>query len=369
FVVDKPNWAYENIVKTWLPYLLERYSCYIIYQEDYFIKKANNHKPLQKIIYNCYAEIKNMMGRKDISKLHSDGYFFKDKNFKVYELPSTNWDKKLLISPPSHFNIIIEMAYYFQYTAYIPFSADIKLVGLYTDSFPHEGPTFDIKTNTTTSNLSREEFYLKYLKSYDGIIVGNLNLYDDYKTLTNKLVFANGIYRQDDFKVNTEIGNKDTLTIGWTGNPNRPMKGFREVIEPAVEQVIATGRKIKLKTQFSGSYDELIRFYHDVDLIVIASEADTGPSLFSEACLSGIPSISTRIGFPKMVIKDNVNGLFVQRDIREMQEAMIILYDNREKLKEFSIRIKKDYLALLDNKISIDHITEFISQLNNSKTK
>ena len=39
FIVDKPDWAYEFMVKSWLEFLLPEYDCYLVYQEDYFIKK------------------------------------------------------------------------------------------------------------------------------------------------------------------------------------------------------------------------------------------------------------------------------------------------------------------------------------------
>ena len=126
---------------------------------------------------------------------------------------------------------------------------------------------------------------------------------------------------------------------------------------------LKTGRKIKLKTQFSGSYDSILSFYKDVDLVVIASEADTGPSLFSDACLSDVPSVSTKIGFPKMVIQHEKNGLFVNRDIDEVKNAIIKLYDDRILLKKFSKTIKQDYLKLLDNQISINNLKNYINTL------
>ena len=255
------------------------------------------------------------------------------------------------------------MAYYFQYVCAFPFSAKKKLVGIYTDSFPHEGPSFDAKKQIELKLLSRKQFFENYLKSYDGIIVGNQNLYNDYHTLTDNLVIANGIFRQEDFLENNTVGKHEQLVIGWTGNPNRSMKGFKEVIEPAVEKVQKTGRNIELKTQFSGSYESLLSFYKEVDLICIASEADTGPSLFSEACLSNVPAISTKIGFPKMVIQNQINGVFVERDIDEMANAIIDLYDHREKLSLFSDRIKKDYLNVLDNNLLLENLKTFLKKL------
>ena len=50
-----------------------------------------------------------------------------------------------------------------------------------------------------------------------------------------------------------------------------------------------------------------------------------------------------------MIIEDGINGIIVNRDVEEMKNAIIKLYDNRELLKSFSERIKEDYLKLLDN--------------------
>ncbi|MEJ8598861.1 glycosyltransferase [Riemerella anatipestifer] len=255
------------------------------------------------------------------------------------------------------------MAYYIQYTSQLPFNSKKRFVGLFTDSFPHDGPSFDIKKNIDVKTLNREQFYSNYLSHYDGVIVGNENLYLDYSMFPIHLVKANGIYRQNEFIENNNVGNKEGLTIGWTGTPDRPMKGFRQFIEPAVKIVQETGRKISLKTRFSGEYEGLLDFYKDVDLVVIASSADTGPSLFAEASLSNVPSISTSIGFPKMIIENGLNGIIVDRSVEDIASAIMDLYDNREKLRLFSSRIKKDYLKVLDNCISANSLQQFLDKV------
>ena len=355
FIADKPDWAYHNIIKTWSESLQNDFDCYVAFSTDFEIniKKFTNH---ERLFFNTANKLlkKDLFFKIDSSKNFSCPIYQNPPVYKVLNLKKVN---------KIHFDISIEMAYYFQYTAHLPFNSDKKLIGIYTDSFPHEGPSYDHKKEIELKNLNREEFHEQYLKKYDGIIVGNTNLYSDYNHFTDKIIFANGIYKQNEFLENNNIGENDTLTIGWTGNPNRPMKGFKEVIIPAIEEVEKTGRKIKLKTQFSGSYDSILSFYKDVDLVVIASEADTGPSLFSDACLSDVPSVSTKIGFPKMVIQHEKNGLFVNRDIDEVKNAIIKLYDDRILLKKFSKTIKQDYLKLLDNQISINNLKNYINTL------
>ncbi len=358
FIADKPEWAYHNIIKTWSLFLGNEYDCYIAFANDYLIRQKK-FSFAEKLIINNINALRN---KNKSYKIDSSRNF----SYPVYKNPKVFDIKNQTFKPKKEFDIIIEMAYYFQYVSEFPFQAKHRLVGLYTDSYPHEGPTFDAKTGTELKNLERKTFFEKYLKKYSGILVGNTNLYDDYKVFTDKLIFANGIYRQNDFKENLNVGESETLTIGWTGNPTRSMKGFHEVIEPAVENVKKTGRKIILKTQFTGSYDSILQFYSDVDIVAIASEADTGPSLFAEAALCNVPAISTEIGFPKMVIENEKNGIFVHRDIQEMENAIISMYDNREKLKSFSKRIKQNYLSKLDNKISLENLSAFLHELESA---
>lgn len=346
FIADKPNWAYHNLIKTWAEGLTN-FDCYVSFAEEFFIR-AKEFSAKDKAIdfLNKFRNSEKKYLIDSSGKFSFPVY----KNWPVYEV---NSEKKV---SKKDFDIIFECAYYFQYISKFPFSAKRKFVGLYTDSFPHDGPNFDEKTKTDVSKLSRKVFFEKYLQHYDGIIVGSANLYDDYKPFIQNITFANGIFKQNQFIENHNVGSNEYLTIGWTGNPTRSMKGFREVIEPAIDEVRKTGRKINLKTKFSGPYDELLNFYSDVDLIVIASVGDTGPSLFAEASLSKVPSISTKIGFPKMVIKDGENSIFANRDIDEIKDAIIKLYDDRNLLKSFSEKIKQDYLKILDNKISIENL-------------
>ena len=140
------------------------------------------------------------------------------------------------------------------------------------------------------------------------------------------------------------------------------MKGFRSIIEPAIKELQEDGFNIKLKTKFSGSYDDLLTFYTDVDLVVIASSADTGPFLFAEASLCKVPSISTKIGFPNSVINDGKNGLFINRDKEELKQVIIKLYNDRALLKKFSSNIKQDFLRLFSNEIMINNLKNFLNQ-------
>ena len=353
FIADKRDWAYHNIIKTWAEYLMD-YRIYIAFSEDYIVN-FSKFSLMESFVSNSMNKLrrKSMYRKIDTSRRFSFPVY---KQNPVYEV------ENMALVDKDEFDIQIEMAYYFQYISKLPFTANKKLVGLYTDSFPHEGPFFDHFNNQNIHHLNREEFYENYLKSYDGVIVGNINLYNIYKKFTEDLVCSNGIYLQNEFKENKNVGINPGLTIGWTGNPNRSMKGFKEVIVPAVEELQEAGLEIKLKTKFSGPYHELLDFYTDVDLIVIASEADTGPSLFAEASLSNVPSISTKIGIPQSVIQNDINGVFSDRNKEDLKKHITELYNDRQKLKEFSKRIKADYLSVYNNKILASNLLMFLNE-------
>lgn len=349
FVVDIPNWAYEFMVTTWLPWLQE-YDCYIAYAQDFHVRaKQFSKKDIFLTALSNILKPKNPYYKIDTSRLFSYPVYI---NPPVFALPDKT--RKNI----TRFDIIVEMAYYFQMSAKMPFTAKKNFVGIFTDGYPHEGPAQDFIGNYDYRTMPREAFYKKYLAQYNGIIAGCNNIVRAYKPFTDKIRFTYGIYKQDEFgKTKT---THETFTIGWTGNPTREMKGFNEVIVPAIEKVRATGREINLKTKFSGPYEELFDFYKDVDLVLIASRADSGPSLFAEASLSDVPCISTPVGLPEMMIQHDKNGLIVNRDIDEFANAIIKLYDDREQLHQFSQRIKADYLKIMDNELRAKDFKHFI---------
>ena len=365
FEVDIKDWAFYFMVKSWSEKLVDEYDCYYVCNDIYRIKELPKMSRIKIDILNTIATIRFTLYKifskqnKKIQFIDISGNYSYPKFTKSLVIPFTDENKRVEIL---NFDYLISMAYFFQYVAEIPFKGRKNLIGIFNDSFPHLGPENDLKTKTYVNSLSREQFFDQYLKSYDFLLLANDNLIRAYSNYTENLEFALGIYKEEFFgrtKIKSEI-----FTLGWTGNPNRVVKGFFEVIQPAVQKVLATGRKVRLKTSFDASYEEMIEFYNDVDLAVIASSGDGAPTMFCEACLSDIPSVSTFIGLPSMVIQDGINGIFIERDIDEMANAIIYLHDNRDILERFSKRIKNDYLNIMSNEKNISKIRKVLQKLD-----
>lgn len=364
FVADRPDWAYEFMIKAWLPFLLKDYDCFVAYDDDYSIKKYNPQSQLFRFIFNVKSFFKLIIF-KFINKNNPVYFIDKSANFYFPKYPKDKLyqyknDLSKELSSKKKFDIKVEMAYYFQYMAEMPFSAEKNIVGIFTDKFPHEGPSNDIRNNIDRSRLNQQEFFDNYIKPYDYLMVGGGNLLSNYQKLTDRVNFVYGIYGQDEFVENKSVGETEFLTIGWTGNPTRKMKGFEEYIVPAIENVKKTGRDIRLKIKFSGPYHELFTFYQDVDLVVIASDADSGPSMFAEASLSGVPCISTKVGLPLMGIENHRNGFLIDREIKDLEAKIIQLYDDRKLLKQMSSNVKSDYKQWMDNQLTFERFKKVL---------
>ena len=364
FEVDIKDWAFYFMVKSWSETLTEEYDCFYICNEAYRIKKLNRISKSKIFVYNFLAKIQflflSLFFKKDktVQFIHQSRNYSFPKHTKPAVIQFSEESKSV---EKLEFDYHISMAYFFQYISEIPFKSKRNLVGIFNDSFPHLGPEYDFKTKTDVNSLSRGQFFDQYLKHYDFLLLANANLIRAYAPYTDNLEFALSIYKQDLFGRNKI--KSDIFTLGWTGNPHREVKGFFQIIEPAVKKVQETGRKIRLKTSFDATYEEMIEFYNDVDLAVIASSGDGAPTMFCEASLCNIPSISTFIGLPSMVMQDGVNGILIKRDIDEMAEAIIYLYDHPNILENFGQRIRGDYMAIMSNDKNILKIQAVLKKL------
>jgi len=292
-VIDKPNWAYDQMANFIIKELTDKYDFY----KDYQIIKPKNWK--QQIYY---------------FKFLFDKYKFRNVS-NNYDIVVYLWWK----SPQLIKNI----------------KAKKKLVGIYTEGFPPGN-------NKEVKGLNPQTFIDKYLKPFDGIIAGNKNIENFYSTFDSPVFYTTGSTDTKLFKYNKKKRDDNELRVCWSGNPHRNFKGFFDFVEPAVKLAQKQRPNIKLITRFSGPIETLPEFYSEVDVMVNASIGDAGPGFIIDAGGCGIPTISTDIGFASEIIKEKENGMIVERDIEKIAQKIIELYDNRELLEKMSQNIAKD---------------------------
>jgi len=120
------------------------------------------------------------------------------------------------------------------------------------------------------------------------------------------------------------------LIIGWAGSKkNHPGKrGLDDFIIPAVAGLEGVTLKLAAREEKWRSQEEMVEFYQGLDAYICASRTEGGPHPLLEAAACGIPLISTRVGIAPELIKQEQNGILVQRTVEGIRKAIVRLRDN-----------------------------------------
>ena len=338
-----PGWAFDNIINFIRNHLKEYefYFDYTIYnsrnasnvQSDISSQELN---PAQNIIY------KRKRWYMNVPLLRGVMYRYSNLRNQIGASDYDGEGRKRRIHKDNSYDLVVYLDYYMDKDGdFEQVKAKHTVRGIYTAGFPPKGILL-------TENLSVNEFVEEFLGDIDALVVGAPAIANTYKDhFKGNILFANMAYDEGVFKPSVISTDKEQLVIGWTGNPSREFKGFQSIIEPAIEELQKEGFNIVLKTQFEGSLNSLAKFWQSCDLAVITSEADAGPSLFMEASLCGVLSISTKIGMPAYVIEHEKNGLFIERNKEALKTAIRRLYEERDLLESMKKIIRRDYISKL----------------------
>ena len=124
------------------------------------------------------------------------------------------------------------------------------------------------------------------------------------------------------------IGSFQKDGIGWgDGNEPKYIKGpdiFVNTVEIIAKKlptiVLLTGpsrgylknelakRNIKYIHFYLDKYEEIINYYHALDLYIVSSREEGGPKPLIESMASGVPVVTTNVGMGQDFIKDKING-------------------------------------------------------------
>ncbi|MCB9192565.1 MAG: glycosyltransferase [Flavobacteriales bacterium] len=352
-VADSPFWAYDSILNTIRECLKGQFDVYWDYTllHHYLPSAYNPHRrrPIwYKIKHNVKFGLQRIIGSNNKSYKYLPFFNHVITPFWVNRFTFKNKTASRRVLPPwREYDCVILLDFYFDRVANLKFRTKALVKGVYTDGFPPQGMSYDFKLGKGYSPKNIDDFVNEYLNDIDALVVGAPKISSMFKNLNRPIFFANMCENINHFKRKTAkplVKHKKNLVIGWTGNPKREFKHFYDVIKPCIDSLAASGLPIKLKTRFEGPIETLPSFYEDVDVVVIASDADAGPSLFMEASLMDVPAISTRIGFPDHVIQDKVNGWFFDGSKEQLRDKIIWLLEHPEAIDVASRRIRANYL-------------------------
>ena len=235
--------------------------------------------------------------------------------------------------------------------------ADLILVyyWLQLERLPHLAPAFrrnrkkllvGISSNWELESERREPGLATLIEFGRAVFVNSQILYREYQTLFDMSVFytPNGVdiefYRPPLRKERTS-----RLRVGWAGsltNFGGDYKGYQTIIVPAVKalegaELVTAAREDKWR-----SPDEMRDFYRSLDVYVCASLGESAPNPCLEAAACGVPLVTTRVGTMPELVRDGINGFFVERDIQNVADKLCLLRDDIALRTSMARRIRQD---------------------------
>ena len=148
------------------------------------------------------------------------------------------------------------------------------------------------------------------------------------------------------------IGSFQKDGVGWHhGNTPKLIKGpdlFVQSLELISKEfpivVLLTGpargyvknelvkRNIKYKHIFLTSYEQIVDYYHALDLYLVSSREEGGPKAIVESMASGVPLVTTNVGMAHDFVIDQVNGGLVSEfDPKEIAKKIAQIFNHKSK--------------------------------------
>ncbi|HKU75372.1 MAG TPA: glycosyltransferase [Pyrinomonadaceae bacterium] len=182
-----------------------------------------------------------------------------------------------------------------------------------------------------------------------GVFIHNLLLYRQYQPLLQLPTFytPNGVDTTF-YSPATTKATSPLLRIGWAGsltNMGPGYRGYHEFIAPAAAAV----ERVELLTaaredEWRGP-EEMREFYRSLDVYVCASRNEGTPNPCLEAAACGVPLLTTRVGNMPELVRDGVNGFFVERDVDDIARKIRTLRDDSDLRRAMSKQIQQDIQA------------------------
>jgi glycosyltransferase involved in cell wall biosynthesis len=185
-------------------------------------------------------------------------------------------------------------------------------------------------------------------KKCRAVIVNDRKLYQTFKSKDYLTYYVKKWVNTDIFKPKlNKVKKSDKLIVGWTGNPNHhgvTYKGYWNILVPVCER---NKDWLVLKSALKNNsvpFKKMPDFYNSIDVITCLSKGETGPNSLLEAGACGKPAVSVRVGVAEELIKNNFNGLLIERDQKALEKALRKLYNDKKQLKIMGQRMRQEIL-------------------------
>jgi glycosyltransferase involved in cell wall biosynthesis/SAM-dependent methyltransferase len=179
-----------------------------------------------------------------------------------------------------------------------------------------------------------QDAYERYMLDAGHLVVFSNNLQQAFAEVVPDLKYYQKGIDVELFRI---IGKREgEFKIGWAGNINDSTKGVNEILMPSC------GEEFKIAFAGGGlSRKEMVDFYNSVDVICVASVAESGPLTLLEAMSCGCFPISTDVGIARELIENGKNGLIVTRSPEAFHNAFIWCRNNLDEVRCAGVKNRK----------------------------
>lgn len=155
-----------------------------------------------------------------------------------------------------------------------------------------------------------EEVNTTYLHDAAGVICVSKTLNNLFNKINSYTYFVpNGFDSSKFYKKTNRTGS---LKLGWAGNINDEVKGFKDIIEPAL--------KGKYQIEIApGNVDhsKMNDFFNSIDVLIVGSRNEGEPIPLFESMATGCFPVSTNVGIAPELIENYKNGIILENRTRE----------------------------------------------------
>lgn len=205
-----------------------------------------------------------------------------------------------------------------------------------------------------TAGISSHNFLYKHkakalqrLPRYRALTAVSAELYGKLRELDlnqNIYLCENGV----DCEMFTPRRNDGPFTVGWVGQPSRKpldQHGYETHWLPLKERLQSAGVRVaELSRTWQNAmpHADMVKFYHDIDVLVHTGLMTGTPNPMFEAAACGKPTVSTPIGCAPEFIVHGSNGL-TGAGWRFMET--VLLTRSRDEWEEMGRRARIDVVA------------------------
>lgn len=185
------------------------------------------------------------------------------------------------------------------------------------------------------------------LKKCKGVVTNDKNIYQMFKSDKYETYYVKKWVNIENFKPKTKTKKHEKLVVGWSGNPDHhgtTYKGYWNILVPVCEK---NKDWITLKPALKSDvipFNKMGEYYNSIDVITCLSKGETGPNQLLEAGACGKPAVSVRVGIAEELIKNNRNGILIERNKQALEKALRKLYENKKLLKSMGKRMRQEVL-------------------------